>query len=306
VAIIDPDGLFYGDRMAKLSLLARLYWPYFFVASNANGRLELNYHRIANRVFARFPSVPSEHEINGYLKEYADAHLLFIYRFNGQVWAQWDVSEKFLPTYKDAAAKRSPNPGPAFLEWKNEYVKLKEQSLSVSPFTCNDFEKSPEEFKNPLKNLDGIGDGIGVGVGIKTCSSDLEPSSDSGLESKPTNASNGSKGRTAEERWGTKERSHAFRDSFWPIWPRKVAKAAAERAWFKHASSSEIASSIVKAVKDQTAMLTVDGLTFCPHAATWLNDKRFLDDPNEAALTPAVPLKPEHREWRPAWEGDRD
>jgi hypothetical protein len=304
VAIIDPDGLFYGDRMAKLSLMARLYWPYFFVASNANGRLELNYHRIANRAFARFPSVPSEDDINSYLKEYADAHLLFIYRFNGQVWAQWDVSEKFLPRYKDAAAKRSPNPGPAFLDWKNEYIKLKEQSLTASSLNCNVFAKSAQDGGKLCKNVRGEGVGVGVGEGLKACSPGGEQASDSPLKIEANGALNGKTGKQQDQHWGTKERSGMFADRFWPEWPRKVAKAEALRAWLKHASTPETAATIVKAAKDQVAMLTADGLKFCPHAASWLNAKRFEDDPGEATTLPAVATSGGPAEWTPPWEAN--
>jgi hypothetical protein len=34
---LDPDGLFNGDRIAKLSLMARLYRPYFFAVANGYG-----------------------------------------------------------------------------------------------------------------------------------------------------------------------------------------------------------------------------------------------------------------------------
>src|SRR5260370_33128426 len=127
--------------MAKLSLMARLYWTYFYVASNAYGRLELNYHRIANRAFATFSPVPSESEFDGYLKEYSDTYLLFVYEFNGQLWGQWDVSERLLLRHKDAASKRSPVPGPAFLQWKNEYLSLKEKSLKAHTSPRNTYLK---------------------------------------------------------------------------------------------------------------------------------------------------------------------
>jgi DNA replication protein DnaC len=93
-----------------------------------------------------------------------------------------------------------------------------------------------------------------------------------------------------------------FSKSFWPAWPRKVSKAEALRAWLKHASSPEAAAMILKAAKDQIAMLTLDGLKFCPHAASWLNAKRFEDDPNEAAMLPAAAMSSGPAEWKPNWE----
>jgi hypothetical protein len=72
---IDQDGLFNGDRMAKLSLMARLYWTYFFAGANAYGRIEINYLRLAAKMFSRFPVIPSEAEVMSYLKEYSEAYL---------------------------------------------------------------------------------------------------------------------------------------------------------------------------------------------------------------------------------------
>jgi hypothetical protein len=68
MAIINADGLFGGDRLAMCSDKARLYWPYFFLASNGYGRLELNYPKIMNRAFHRFKKPPTEDEAFEYLK----------------------------------------------------------------------------------------------------------------------------------------------------------------------------------------------------------------------------------------------
>jgi hypothetical protein len=88
---IDPDGLFNGDRMAKLTLMARLYWPYFFSAANGYGRLEINYLRLTAKMFSRFPSVPTKPEVMGWIEEYAENYLLFLYRANGVLWGQFDT-----------------------------------------------------------------------------------------------------------------------------------------------------------------------------------------------------------------------
>jgi hypothetical protein len=280
VGLIDADGLFYGDRMAKLSLMARLYWPYFFCASNAYGRLELNYHRLSNRAFARFPQIPSESEINSYLKEYKEAFLLFVYESNGQRWGAWDVSEKFLPRHKDAASKRSPDPGPAFLDWKNRYSKAKEASLRASVFDCNVFTKPAQDGEMLCENVRGVGVGVGVGGGVNTCSPDGERVTDLFPVDLPP-------GKTLEppaKAWGLSEKKRAFQEEFWPLWPRKTAKGDAEAAWRKHATSRERADSIIKALGVQLPQLSAarmsdDGKDYCPYPASWLNGKRYEDDP---------------------------
>ncbi len=59
---------------------------------------------------------------------------------------------------------------------------------------------------------------------------------------------------------------------FWEVYPKKVAKENAEKAWKKINPSEELASTIVQAVKTQ---ISVDGrfreTRFTPHPATWLN-----------------------------------
>src|SRR5688572_11705565 len=116
--ILDADGMFNGDRVARLSLEARLHLPFYMLAANDYGRLELNFHRLINRIFARFPETPSEEQIWSHFGEYAEQHLGYVYEAAGQPWIQFDTSEKWLPRYKSKASQASPDPGPAFLEWK--------------------------------------------------------------------------------------------------------------------------------------------------------------------------------------------
>jgi hypothetical protein len=110
-----------------------------------------------------------------------------------------------------------------------------------------------------------------------------------------------------DSNWGKR----VFRESFWPAWPRKVAKADAERAWLRHATTPEIAETIVKAAKDQTATLTADGMKYCPYPATWLNGRRYEDDPAEAPAQlngagDRAPGDTRYPDWNPGWESAAD
>jgi len=126
MAIIDPDGCFNGDRMAMLSDEARLHWPHIFLLANTLGRFEINPRRILDRAYGGFRIRPTETEILGYIREYGDSYLLFIYEFSGQMWAQWDTPAKLLPDYATAKDKRTPAPdGKELFAWKNEYAERK-------------------------------------------------------------------------------------------------------------------------------------------------------------------------------------
>lgn len=68
-------------------------------------------------------------------------------------------------------------------------------------------------------------------------------------------------------------------ETFWETYPRKVGRGAAEKAWSKISFSIGVFEKIVAAVaaqSQQAAWLKDDG-QFIPHPATWLNQKRWLD-----------------------------
>jgi hypothetical protein len=70
-----------------------------------------------------------------------------------------------------------------------------------------------------------------------------------------------------------------FEDKFWPMWPRKVAKAAALRAIKKLTPAPELRDDILEAVDNQSQwpQWTKDRGQFIPHAATWITGRRWED-----------------------------
>ncbi len=69
-------------------------------------------------------------------------------------------------------------------------------------------------------------------------------------------------------------------DEFWKLYPRKVGKGAAEKAWIKHAKTDELAATIFAEVTAQSKseQWLRDGGKFIPHPATWLNQRRWEDE----------------------------
>lgn len=78
-------------------------------------------------------------------------------------------------------------------------------------------------------------------------------------------------------------------DSFWKMYPRKTGKGSAWKAWEK--AKPEI-STVEAALRWQirSEQWTKDGGQFIPHPATWLNQRRWEDEP--PAIN-GVPLKAE-------------
>lgn len=67
---------------------------------------------------------------------------------------------------------------------------------------------------------------------------------------------------------------------FWATYPRRTAKAAAEKAWAKAKPDATLQAVILKALSIQgsTPAWIKDEGAYVPHAATWLNGQRWLDE----------------------------
>jgi predicted transcriptional regulator len=72
----------------------------------------------------------------------------------------------------------------------------------------------------------------------------------------------------------TKNYSESF-ENFWKLYPRKIAKGNAEKAWEKINPDEKLVADIVAAIAKQKPTWTDP--KFIPHPATWLNGKRWLD-----------------------------
>lgn len=73
-------------------------------------------------------------------------------------------------------------------------------------------------------------------------------------------------------------------DKFWSIYPRKVAKLTAEKAWFKLNPDAELADHITTQLKKHIQSWHNNSSKFIPHPATWLNARRWEDQIDEGEL----------------------
>lgn len=80
-------------------------------------------------------------------------------------------------------------------------------------------------------------------------------------------------------------------EAFWTAYPRKTAKAAAQKVWERQALDLP---TVLAALKWQCK--SPDHLDreerFIPHATTWLNQKRWLDEPPHSLRSAAKPTPP--------------
>jgi hypothetical protein len=73
-------------------------------------------------------------------------------------------------------------------------------------------------------------------------------------------------------------------DRFWEAYPHKVGKRAAETAFQRALKRSDLASILTGLQRAQLSRSWADG--FIPHPTTWLNQDRWLDEPDDRARAP--------------------
>lgn len=115
---------------------------------------------------------------------------------------------------------------------------------------------------------------------------DIDIESDTDIESEPESESD--KRARVTERF----------TRFWSAYPKKVGKGAAEAAFRKIRPSDELTNTMVRVIErmKSTEQWRREKGRFIPNPATWLNQKRWEDDP-----TPTKPTNPPDDEGYEDW-----
>lgn len=79
-----------------------------------------------------------------------------------------------------------------------------------------------------------------------------------------------------EEKRRIKEYKEKSFDQFWSIWPKKVAKDPAKKAFLKINLDDLLLAKILKAVREQSK--NWKDKQFIPNPSTWINQKRWEDE----------------------------
>jgi hypothetical protein len=90
-------------------------------------------------------------------------------------------------------------------------------------------------------------------------------------------------------------------DEFWALWPRKVAKLNAQKAWAK--ATKKVSSGVIlPAVLAYAKSVRGKDQQYIAHPATWLNGERWNDFTQSAAPTPKArdPFDVEPAGWQVA------
>lgn len=70
--------------------------------------------------------------------------------------------------------------------------------------------------------------------------------------------------------------------AWWEIYPRKVSKQAAAKAWKARTKAKDLPDDLVEITQRFAASVAGKDPEFIPHPATWLNQKRWEDVPTSA------------------------
>ena len=87
-------------------------------------------------------------------------------------------------------------------------------------------------------------------------------------------------------------------DEFWSLYPRKIAKATARKAWAKLSAEQQLMAAKTIDTHCQYWRAKETELEFIPHASSWLNQERWED---ELVIEPKK--KKESKEWMFSNEG---
>lgn len=90
--------------------------------------------------------------------------------------------------------------------------------------------------------------------------------------------------------WLSKQNSEQF-EHFWSVYPRKVGKAMARKAWLKMVLSEDISRAIATNIEQRVLLGEWSDVKFIPHPSTYLNQERW-DDDLQASDQNNMPQKP--------------
>ena len=321
--IIDPDGLFGGDRLRRCSNGAQLHFPRLLLATDGFARLELNYARIAGKAYATFTPVPGEAELYGYLHEYAANFLLFPYEAGGTAWGQFDCRPELMPRYKTSADRRSPAPPePAFTQWKKRY---RDQNKSLPKCFGNSSEWTAganrngmfakEEVESQFRNCDVANTestgfpkssgkvsetfpcAVAVAVADKhICASQDDArvgcDSQSSIDDPPFETTSPEAlfpveviARKSPKAVLENWQAERF-EEFWAVYWRRRDRKNALGAFRRHVRTSERFEGVMAALTAQAPEMLGRDPAKRPYAATWLNGERWQDEPETEARPP--------------------
>ncbi len=121
---------------------------------------------------------------------------------------------------------------------------------------------------------------------LRTSQTETDPLPTGGGAGEPAPADAAAPAETQKPKHGKAGDDDPMFAAFWSVYPRKVAKDNARKKFAAVVAKGADASAIVTAAETQAKQWHRERkeLQFVPHAATWLNQRRFEDEPEQPNL----------------------
>ncbi|KKL94165.1 hypothetical protein LCGC14_1867430 [marine sediment metagenome] len=267
--VFDGEGAWGSDKLAKVEpVIYRLYYSWLHSLADCYGSFEItNIRHVSGKVNANIPRLTAQ-ELEKVFQEFYKRGLAFIWKQLGRRYLHWTGSMK---------------KG----RWPRESRRTKKYEKVLAPV----IKHNPEVLKQYREYLQGFDE----------TPETSEPDAFSTVKASATDdfaSALGSASASGKER----ETPVGF-DRFWDAYPRKVGKPSAQKAWrrvFIRALSvawdhgeiapprqQELGNKILAGLElwKATEQWQKDGGQFIPYPATFLNQRRWEDDPPTSGYT---------------------
>lgn len=260
IRTIKPD-FFVSESIGELSLHARLTFIGLWTYVDDQGRAKDNPRAIRGALWPNDEETVTSADVARFIDELEQKGMVCRYTVGGANYLHVVNMRKHQAINKPSQSKLPECP--TFAALAAAHSEAQERTEKVT----EDSGSTPGNLPESSRSTTG-GNGSGSGKGSNTSPSEAPPP----LPLAPL-----------------AESVPNFED-FWKSWPRKVGRAAAQKAWTKAVSKQRANPvAIVDACRSyaERCRLTGQDPTYIPHASTWLNRGSWDDD-----LDAVIPLGP--------------
>ena len=243
--VFDGEGAWGSDKIAKVEpVIYRLYYAWLHSLADCYGSFEItNIRHTAGKVNANIPRLTAQ-ELEKVFQEFYKRGLAFIWKQLGRRYLHWTGSMK---------------KG----RWPRESRRTKKYEKVLAPV----IKHNPEVLKQYREYLQGFDETPETSEPDAFSTVKASEPDDFASASALASGSASASGREKETPVGF--------DRFWNAYPRKVGKPAAEKAWNKIRHRTNLMEGLEAWKKTEQWQ----DEKFIPYPATFLNQRRWEDEP---------------------------
>ena len=251
--VFDGEGAWGSDKLAKVEpVIYRLYYAWLHSLADCYGSFEItNIRHVSGKVNANIPRLTAQ-ELEKVFQEFYKRGLAFIWKQLGRRYLHWTGSMK---------------KG----RWPRESRRTKKYEKVLAPV----IKTNPEVLKQYREYLQRFDE----------TPETSEPDAFSAVKASATDDLASALGSASASASGRERETPVGFNRFWNAYPRKVGKPSAQKAWrrvwkgVKTSESPTLMQRIIGSVELWKMTEQWQTETLIPHPTTFLNDRRWEDDP---------------------------